>query len=440
MSTLNEQFVAHVAGLDARATASLYPEELALCLAWYDGHNHNPALQARYDGVRRTLRHWLGNPLTPDTDTEGNRQQPLLRQLMEVLLAGRLVELRRDEIDFLVIAWDLMEKCTDAERFARPITLLAPHLKALQARRAALPPARGIPSLATRILVVHADSFAGLPPSETPGILGDARIHSGPLLQHPGDIKIFGNLPKGVTLFVSGACYVNGRVEGTIQAQQDCEVRRDIAGTVECARGALRLRNLLRGARAAALLNEVRFRAAQSPILVFSGRSLWCGQSIAGGRCFAPRIHCLDEIKGAQIEVTQELRAAHFANMTTKTTSIRFRDALHPADHGGEKPNRQQLARIAESRELNARLHAAQGTDDDAAARLCDLVAALRREGILISDAGLAAPFAPVAQGRFDGNIHLHDEHGHRVTTPAGKNTCTRYRATPDAILAEACD
>ena len=96
-----ENLVRFVSDLPDDALGSVPLEDMALCAAWYDSYREDADIQEQHADLRQTLDRWVRLAVPSDLDTEGVRQEPLLRDLLKELGAGRLPRLGRDELDFL---------------------------------------------------------------------------------------------------------------------------------------------------------------------------------------------------------------------------------------------------------------------------------------------------------------------------------------------------
>lgn len=348
-------FVEYVSKAKPDELRALSVEDIAICVAWYQSMGHDSEKRALCQGLEEAADFWVREWEPPNHESEGARQQPLLRALLDEVLGGQLVDLRRDALDFLCIVDDLARRARRSDRLVRPLKVLDPHLDALQRRRVRLAPVVGLPDLSQRMHITAGEEIERARPREVRTLGGIELPCRGPVLTWRGDIKVIDFVPANCTLVVEqGACYVNGFVIGRVLAAKHCEVRENISGVVIVSQGDVRVRNIINNALVVAKSGRVRCRCAHAPKLVFGGKSIWVAESAVRGSYIASRMETGQEIVDAEVQVTESLTAERFS-CAKRGTSIVLRKDLYCEDYGEEiKPEARKLIgrRVALRRQI----------------------------------------------------------------------------------------
>src|SRR5206468_3991136 len=124
---------------------------------WYTAARNQDPAHPPDDAVRQLIERWTQVAGADMGETEGQRQQPLLRELTRWATAGGVKEMARDELDFLAAAWTLARGAKNQARFKRAAFHLAPRIAEIEARRAALPMALGMPHLSRRMAITTSE-------------------------------------------------------------------------------------------------------------------------------------------------------------------------------------------------------------------------------------------------------------------------------------------
>ena len=345
-----DRFVEFAAEAQPEEVRALSVEDMAVCVAWYQSYANDPAKQAVCQGLQEATERWLAEMEPLDHKSEGSRQQPLLRGLVDKLQDRPPEAFQRDELDFLCICYDLMQRADRPDFFARPLGLLGPHVDKLQGRREALRVAPGLPALAARVTFLVGKELEAAPAREVRLLAGIELPSRGPVYTHAGDVKVVDYVPENCTLVVEqGACYVGGFVLGRVLATGQCEVRENISGVAIVTQGDIRVRNIINKALVVAKLGQVRCRSVQDPNLVFAGEGIWVAESATMGCYIAPRIEVVEEVMGGELHISERLSARCFRPSLTHELSIVLRRELSCEDYGEELrlEARQLIARRA---------------------------------------------------------------------------------------------
>ena len=283
--------------------------------------------------VDRVKQVWLVDSGGAEQASEGSRQQPLLRALIDALEADGVSVLTRDEVDFLLAIFELMQE--HPERFARPRSILSPYLDGLQGRRDALEPAPDMAGLGKRVCIATPDELRRSRMREVRSLAGIDMPLRGPVWECKGDVKVLECVPANCTVVAQqGSCYVNGFVLGRVVATHHCEVRENISGVVIASEGHIRTRNIINHAVVVAKAGAVRCRQAQDPQLLFAGDQVWVAGTITSGSYVSPCFRVGGEVQGGVVHVSESLAAKRFALGRAGTLTIVLRDGLSCVDYG----------------------------------------------------------------------------------------------------------
>lgn len=330
-----QPFVEYVAKAPPDEVHALCAEDIALCAAWHASCAANPGLLKACNGLQDTLSDWAAHMTPPNHESEGSRQQPVLRGLVNRLRDGQAASLNRDEIEFLCAVYDLMQRADHPDFFQRPIEALAPFIDQLRRRQADEPLQPGLPRLSQRYMVITGEEIERARPREIRILSGVHMPNRGPVFMHRGDLKVIDFVPENSVLVVEqGACYVNGFVLGKVLATNHCEVRENISGAVIVSEGDVRVRNIVNKAVVIAKQGQVRCRQAMEPNLVFAGKSLWVAENATRGHYLAPYAEFNHEVVGGEVEVSKEAKAQRFRPDESVKMCVVLRRKFTSEDYG----------------------------------------------------------------------------------------------------------
>lgn len=348
-----DAFVNHVLERSPEEVLSLTLEDVALCAAWRE--SCPDALREQADRIRTIEELWTGQYALASTLTEGGRVQPLLRMLIDELLAGNLDQLARDELDFLHAAYDLMGRAAQPEDFARPRQYIEQFSEAIARRRAELPPAPGLPAIERRVAVVIPGELEAAPVRRLTAFAGMDLPFTGPVLQHWGTVRIIGDVPEHCGVAVEeGDCYVGGYVLGRVAATFGCEVRKNVSGVVVVRRSDVSLHDIIDHALVVSKHGSVRCHGSRGPRLVYAQRTFFARGSVAGGLYYASKVLIQGDMLGGTLHVAEEAKAARFRCDPERPLTIVLRRGLNHGDYG-ERISRDTLTLLVRARSLRRR-------------------------------------------------------------------------------------
>ncbi len=350
-----DHFVEYIANAYEDEVRALSAEDMAICVAWYQSYAGDDERRERCRGLEDAMGLWVNEMQPPNHESEGSRQQPVLRRLVYILQSGRIGELERDELDFLCVIHDLMLRADRPEFFKRPLEALGPYMDALRQRRASLSVKPGLPTLAESIHVLTGEEISQARPREVRYLAGIELPCRGPVYNHRGILKVFDYVPENCTLVVEdGECYVSGFVLGKLVAGRHCEVRENVAGVAVVSRGDIRVRNIVNKAFVVSKTGQVRCRHSQDPNLVFAGEGIYVGESAILGHYVTPEMYVADEFVGGKVEISGTLHAGRFRQARAAGLSIVLRKTLSCEDYG-EAIGREARRLMARSARLTRR-------------------------------------------------------------------------------------
>lgn len=332
---MSEILVKYVVDTTPEQLLALSLEDLALCQAWYASYLDAPDVRAMYDGLPGKVAAWTSDSQDSGYDTQGARQQPVLRHVLGRLEASSHELLTRDELDFLFHVYELIQRTKHRNVFQRPTALIAPHLAEIRRLRETMKPVRGLPEVLKRVGVATEASILQAP-RRTIGSFGGLPLEfRGPVLRHGGYLKVVGDVPDSTAVVVEGAgCYVSGYVLGRLLVGGHVEVRENIAGTVIAERGNIRARGIINRATAIAKRGRVRVGSSQDPDLVYAGTQIRIEETARLGRYIAPRMRVGALLHGGECHVAGLLRAGAFSHPDNGSLNIVLRAEVGCEDYG----------------------------------------------------------------------------------------------------------
>jgi hypothetical protein len=330
-----DRLVEFVVGLPPERLAAVPLEDLTLCALWCEAYRENEARRAEFERFRALVDAWAKSAAPPAEESEGCRQQPLLRELIELVAQGGVPHMTRDEIDFLVFAWGLAQRASHPELRERPMAKLVPYIRALEERRAQMEPAPGLPSLSKRITLVTAAALKQAEARDFRVFAGIEAPVRGPVFAHRGHLKVVEGIPEDCTVIVEeGNCTVAGMVMGRLASTQSCEILDNVSGVVVARRGGVRARNLVNRCTVIAKEGHVRCTGANEPRLVFAGEKLFVRRSAVHGTYLAREMVVEEELVGGEVQVSARLKAGQCRNTEANTLAIVLRRGLTCRDYG----------------------------------------------------------------------------------------------------------
>ncbi|HIJ65126.1 MAG TPA: hypothetical protein HPP77_04175 [Candidatus Hydrogenedentes bacterium] len=351
-----ESVMEHIDSLPPEDIESMCLEDMALCAAWYASHEGDQNTQERWQALPQALDQWAANVKPTRLATEGGRQQPILRYLIDELQAMRLPLMDRGQVDFLTAVHQLLARAANPDTFARVHELIDPHVNNVHLRRAALEPVPGLTTLMDDLRIVTPRDIQAAPPRDVRYFAAIDMHVIGPVLVHKGKLKVLGDVPENGTVVVEdGPCWVTGYVVGRVAATKDCEIHENIAGTVVVSDGDIRTRNVLQNAFVVSKLGAVRARSASLPQHVHAGRHIHVAENAALGKYTAPDIVVGGAAHGGEFHVCRQLTASQFRCDNDHALTIVLRSDISGSDYGEILPS--EAGRLmARARRLSRRL------------------------------------------------------------------------------------
>ncbi len=334
-----ENLVQHLSALPGERLNTLFLEDVVLGAVWCEGFKGDVEKQELCAAANAVIEAWLREWSPREIETEGRRQQPLLRALIGELNEGRLDQLMRDELDVLFLAWTLIQRSAQRPVFIRPIECLKPYIAGVQKRRESLEPAPGLPNVGMRLSVYTATDLRQAQVRDVKVFAGIDLPVRGPVLLHRGNAKLIEGLPSGCAMAVEeGDCWVNGLVLGQLAATGNCEVLENISGAVIARRGDIRAANVLNMSTVISKEGNVCFRAGQEPKIVYAGDALQIREAALGGLYIAPRVAAGIEFFGGEVQTSATVTAGLFRHTDQRPLAIVLRRAFTCQDYGEVLP------------------------------------------------------------------------------------------------------
>ena len=335
---------------------SLGIQDAALCDLWYSERKHDEPRVENEEKIPERIKKWLETADTKLIQTEGRRHQTLLRELLDVVHAGRTDTLSRDELSLLLKVYTLACQAQNGEAFERVRKGLERHIEKITLRHESLPREKGLPRLSERFSVVNTEDILKARSQEVRMVAGVELPSRGPVLTRKGHLRVLGDVPENATLVVEdGDCVVDGFVMGRVAVSGSCEVFENLCGVVIARNGDIRARNIVDGAFVVSKRGWVHCRRAQRVELIFGGECVRIREASVGGRIFSKKIHIEGEAEGGEMHVGAELKVERYKQSVNRPLNVVFRKRLSCKDYG-EKPGRQMSSDVSLGMRLRSKL------------------------------------------------------------------------------------
>lgn len=334
-----ESLVQYVGALPEERVETLFLEDAAITAVWCDGFQGEEEKQELCSAASATIETWLQQAAPREVETEGRRQQPLLRALISELNDGRLDQLLRDELDVLFLTWTLIQRSAHRSAFVRPLECLKPYIAGIQKRRESLEPAPGLANVGSRLAIYTANDLRQAPQRDVKVFAGIDLPVRGPVMMHRGNAKLIEGVPLGcATAVEEGDCWVNGMLLGNLAVTGHCEVLENISGALIARRGDIRAANVLNMSTVISKEGNVFFVSAQEPKVVYAGGELHIREAAVNGLYIAPKITCGIEFFGGEVQVSESVEAGLFRRTDQRPLAIILRRAFTCQDYGEVLP------------------------------------------------------------------------------------------------------
>jgi len=334
-----EKVAEYLMTLSAEELRAIALEEIAICAAWFDSFRNNTEIQNLYAGLKTVFEQWVKVATPPSGETEGYRQQPLLRALISEVVKGNLGHLQRDELDLLYFAKGFAEHTGREDIFERPMRCLNPFLDALVRLREERPLCIGVPNLARRLTIVPPSALREAPAREIhtfAGLEADCTLN---LLQVKGNTKVLGDIPEGTALAVEdGDGFISGSVLGWLACSKNAEIFGGVRGVAVARRGDLRCGKIHPRSRVIAKEGSVHSIEAAQPAMVYGAFSVQTKRHITGGKVLGRRISIAGEVMGGVIQTSERLQAEYFRATERQGLSLVLRRGFVCFDYGEKLP------------------------------------------------------------------------------------------------------
>lgn len=324
-----------IIGMPRANLADLYLEDVALCATWYESHQDNEELRARYDELRQIFDIWVNEVRPPRSDTMGYRQQPLLRQLIKELAEGQASQLERDELDLLYYAAGLARRSGKLDIFRRTLSCIAPYSKSVEYARKQKAVSPGCPALGKRLAVITDEELKSAELRDVRTFGGLSLPIRGPVYLREGNLRVMSDIPADCTVVVDGgSCYVRGSVSGNVAATYGCEVLDNIGGVVVARRGNVCARDIINRATVISKESKIQAMSAECPRLLFAAKEINIRGDAVQGRYMARRIVAGGDVVGGDLYATEWVEAANFVHTDDRRLRVCLLRGLSCQDYG----------------------------------------------------------------------------------------------------------
>lgn len=330
-----ENLVGYLIAREPEQLRAQYLEDVALCYAWFQSYQADPARQQNYAALPDRIGVWLREAEAPAIPTQGSRQQPLLRKLLDMLGEEHEQELTGDDLAFLCAVWDLIQRSRHREIYARPEECLKLHIAKIRKRLEDFAAEPGLPSIDLRMGIFTSDELRNATVREAKIFAGLDLNFRGPVLLRQGDTKIIGGIPEDCAVVAEeGACYVSGLVLGNLATTESCDILDNVSGVVVARRGDVRAGNIVHRATVISKEGSVFCRSSEHPKLVYGYQSIVVDGSAVSGQYYTKRFEAHGEVRGGEIHITEQAEAESFRQAEGRSLFIVFRRSINCRDYG----------------------------------------------------------------------------------------------------------
>jgi len=330
-----ENLAHYVVSSSPEVIATLYLEDIAICAAWYDSHEGDNDISAAYGQLRQVFDRWVREVEPPRNDTEGYRQQPLIRELVAELAEGNVARLERDELDLLYFTVAFARRSGKLDIFRRVLSCTAPHMNSIEQLRKKKPLVPGAQNLGKRLAVATEADIQQAEARDVRTFGGLSLPIRGPVYMREGSLKIMSGIPAACTVVVDqGHCCVRGGVEGNLAATESCDILDNVSGVVIARRGGINARDILNQSILVSKEDSVRAVNAESPKMVFAAREIHLREDAMGGRFLARKIQIDGIMCGGDLFATEHAKAVSFVATDERPLRVCLLRGLSCQDYG----------------------------------------------------------------------------------------------------------
>ncbi len=315
--------------------SSLYLEDIALCATWYESHQENSEIAETYSSLRQVFDHWVRDVSPPKTDSEGYRQQPLIRDLLGELAEGHVARLERDELDLIYYAVGFARRSGKLDIFRRVLSCSAPYMNSIEQERRQKNVEADCPNLGKRLTVATLADIKSAEPRDVRTFGGLSIPIRGPVYIREGNLKVLSGIPADCTVVVDkGSCCVRGAVDGNLATTESCDILENISGVVIARRGGVNAKDILNHATVISKEDSVRAVSAEAPKIVFAAREINISGNATGGRYFSRLITFGGDVSGGELYATERATAQHFITTEERPLRVCLLRGLSCKDYG----------------------------------------------------------------------------------------------------------
>lgn len=343
-----QRLVQYVSSIPSDDLKRLTLEDMSLALAYA-----RSAEDATAEAIEPLVKEWAQVVEPPSSQTAGRRQQPILRRLLNHVVADSIEELTRSDLDVLHSLAELTEIVQNRLKLDRIAAILSNQEAALEARRNELEPVPDLAELSADIMYLTSDDLRAAAPKKVNSFAGIDLSGQGPLTSIKGDVKVLDGVPENCMLGVDGgSCWVTGYVLGRIAVTHDCTVQENVSGAIIAAQGDIRARNVVSNALLIAKTGTVALYNAEGPSLVFGGKTIEIEDSATGGAYIGPVIEVGGEITGGEYTFCKRMDAVQITPAENRKTTVALHLRVTPMDYGEviQPDARRLMAQIARAR------------------------------------------------------------------------------------------
>lgn len=156
------------------------------------------------------------------------------------------------------------------------------------------------------------------------------------VIEHQGDVVIDGGVPDDVTLVVKeGGVTVHGQCAGNVLATKTVAVHGSISGAWTVSTdGDIQCERVLGGANLVARYGTVYCQSMERPTRVYAGKAINIDGDARGGQLIAPEISIGGALRGAHVQVLDQLRCGALEGEAREPATVTFRTVMSAQDYG----------------------------------------------------------------------------------------------------------
>lgn len=311
-------------------------EEIALIQALHDSYPPQSELRQRLVFVPRVVKNWLRYDYDELTPAFNMRLQPLLRNAVDAFIERGVNGVQPGQLALLKATHETLEQIRDKDDEDRLLKMLRRDQEEIEYAYSTAPPPEGLPELFDAIAFTTEKLINASPRTSVKTFGGIDLALSGPTFRHSGDLKVLDSVPADSMVVVEkGSCYVNGYAMGHIAADEECNVRENIGGTVITGRGSIQARNILTRAYVVAKWSDVVVENSLDPQLVYAGNEIDIKENARLGTYVAPNITVGGTVQAGQFTFSESCHARTFAPLDMRKLVLEMQEKITSEAYGG---------------------------------------------------------------------------------------------------------